>query len=82
MGNANYKQEELAVYRPPLANYMLTYTAHPLAIYRHNRSAEEVMEFRETIHNRENVDRKLQTFYARHQHPYLVATLYVDVEGS
>ena len=40
------------------------------------------MEHKETIHNRDNVDRILQTFYARHRHPYLVATQFISLEGG
>ena len=82
MGNNPYRQEELATYLPPLEHYSLLHAGTPLSIYRHAYNAEEIMEYQEIIHTKENVDRKLQTFYARYQHPYLVSTQYLKVEES
>ena len=82
MGNTSYKDEELSVYRPPLSSYSLVFSGKPLSIHRHNRTGEEMMEFREKVHNENNVNRKLQTFYARYQHPYLVATQYIHIEDE
>jgi len=51
MGNTTYKEEELAAYLPPLSSYSLIYSGTPLSVHRHNKTGEEMMEFREKVYN-------------------------------
>lgn len=82
MGNSEYRARELNQYLPNMLNFTLTHCYSPLSIYRNLYTSEEMMEFKETLYSTQDIDRKVQTFVARYQHLYLVASLYLTLEGG
>lgn len=63
-------------------NYTLKHCYSPLSIYRNIYNNEEIMEFKERVYNSQDLDRRVQTFLTRHQHIYLVSSLYLKIEAA